>query len=87
MGNMVRVYASVGEILPGMAYLVRRLLEDIANSGLLRMSYYNNTDLIDLLQEPKDLSEENKSLSKASGQRGCFTKIYKYLDFVQASLI
>src|SRR5262249_39675521 len=31
MGRRVRVYTPYGELLPGMAYLVRRLLENTAN--------------------------------------------------------
>jgi len=35
-GNRVRVYVPVGALLPGMAYLVRRLLENTANTSFLR---------------------------------------------------
>ena len=34
-GCRVRVYCPVGELLPGMAYLVRRLLENTSNEGFL----------------------------------------------------
>jgi len=37
-GHRVRVYAPYGELLPGMAYLIRRLLENTANSSFLRQS-------------------------------------------------
>ncbi len=37
-GYRVRVYAPYGELLPGMAYLIRRLLENTANSSFLRQS-------------------------------------------------
>ncbi len=36
LGQRVRVYAPYGKILPGMAYLIRRLLENTANSSFLR---------------------------------------------------
>ncbi|MEO8893921.1 MAG: L-glutamate gamma-semialdehyde dehydrogenase [Coleofasciculaceae cyanobacterium] len=36
--HRVRVYAPYGELLPGMAYLIRRLLENTANSSFLRQS-------------------------------------------------
>lgn len=52
MGHRVRVYAPVGEMLPGMAYLVRRLLENTANSGFLRMSYHSQESIETLLQPP-----------------------------------
>ena len=35
----VRVYVPYGELLPGMAYLVRRLLENTANESFLRHSF------------------------------------------------
>jgi RHH-type proline utilization regulon transcriptional repressor/proline dehydrogenase/delta 1-pyrroline-5-carboxylate dehydrogenase len=37
-GHRVRVYAPYGELLPGMAYLIRRLLENTANSSFLRQN-------------------------------------------------
>ena len=37
-GYRVRVYCPYGELLPGMAYLIRRLLENTANSSFLRQS-------------------------------------------------
>ena len=37
-GYRVRVYAPYGELLPGMAYLIRRLLENTANSSFVRQS-------------------------------------------------
>ncbi|MEM9005214.1 MAG: L-glutamate gamma-semialdehyde dehydrogenase [Cyanobacteria bacterium P01_F01_bin.86] len=37
-GFRVRVYAPYGELIPGMAYLIRRLLENTANSSFLRQS-------------------------------------------------
>jgi RHH-type proline utilization regulon transcriptional repressor/proline dehydrogenase/delta 1-pyrroline-5-carboxylate dehydrogenase len=36
MGQPLRIYTPVGAVVPGMAYLVRRLLENSANASLLR---------------------------------------------------
>ena len=36
MGQRVRVYTPYGQLLPGMAYLVRRLLENTSNESFLR---------------------------------------------------
>ncbi|HLI73221.1 MAG TPA: proline dehydrogenase family protein [Acidimicrobiales bacterium] len=36
LGLRLRVYAPVGELVPGMAYLVRRLLENTSNESFLR---------------------------------------------------
>jgi RHH-type proline utilization regulon transcriptional repressor/proline dehydrogenase/delta 1-pyrroline-5-carboxylate dehydrogenase len=53
MGQRVRLYAPVGELLPGMAYLVRRLLENTANSGFLKISHHDGADIRKLLQPPR----------------------------------
>ena len=53
MGCRVRLYAPVGEMLPGMAYLVRRLLENTANSGFLKISHHDNVDVTKLMSPPK----------------------------------
>ncbi len=37
-GHRVRVYAPYGNLLPGMSYLIRRLLENTANSSFLRQN-------------------------------------------------
>jgi len=52
MGHRVRLYAPVGEMLPGMAYLVRRLLENTANTGFLRLSHHDGADIRRLLAAP-----------------------------------
>ncbi len=48
----VRVYSPVGALLPGMAYLVRRLLENTSNSGFLRQSHHDGEDIGLLLSAP-----------------------------------
>lgn len=40
-GYRVRVYCPYGELLPGMAYLIRRLLENTANSSFIRQNLEN----------------------------------------------
>jgi RHH-type proline utilization regulon transcriptional repressor/proline dehydrogenase/delta 1-pyrroline-5-carboxylate dehydrogenase len=45
-GRRVREYCPVGELLPGMAYLVRRLLENTSNEGFLRAK--------DAMKQPRD---------------------------------
>ncbi len=37
-GHRVRVYCPSGDLIPGMSYLIRRLLENTANSSFLRQS-------------------------------------------------
>ncbi len=50
-GQRVRVYCPYGELIPGMAYLIRRLLENTANSSFLRQSL-TTTDAATLLAAP-----------------------------------
>jgi RHH-type proline utilization regulon transcriptional repressor/proline dehydrogenase/delta 1-pyrroline-5-carboxylate dehydrogenase len=55
-GHRVRVYAPYGELLPGMAYLIRRLLENTANSSFLRQSLEERP--VDELIAPPVVDEE-----------------------------
>lgn len=50
-GCRVRVYCPYGELIPGMAYLIRRLLENTANSSFLRQSL-TTADATALLAAP-----------------------------------
>ncbi|MCO5113301.1 MAG: proline dehydrogenase family protein [Bdellovibrionaceae bacterium] len=57
-GYRLREYATVGEMIPGMAYLVRRLLENTSNESFLRTSSEQTLPLDVLLKDPKmDLPE------------------------------
>src|SRR6266705_4429070 len=55
MGYRVREYCPVGELLPGMAYLVRRLLENTSNEGFLRAKFSEHVSAAQLLRDPRDL--------------------------------
>ena len=55
MGYRVREYCPVGELLPGMSYLVRRLLENTSNEGFLRAKFSENTSAETLLRDPREL--------------------------------
>nr|ALS91715.1 proline dehydrogenase [uncultured bacterium] len=52
MGQRVRVYTPFGQLLPGMAYLVRRLLENTANESFLRASFTEHVPEEQLLMNP-----------------------------------
>jgi RHH-type proline utilization regulon transcriptional repressor/proline dehydrogenase/delta 1-pyrroline-5-carboxylate dehydrogenase len=52
MGRRIRLYAPVGELLPGMAYLVRRLLENTSNESFLRKEYVEHESIDRLLIPP-----------------------------------
>lgn len=53
-GHRVRIYTPFGELIPGMAYLVRRLLENTSNDSFLRASFAENVSLKELLMKPAD---------------------------------
>ncbi len=53
MGQRVRVYTPYGDLLPGMAYLVRRLLENTANESFLRASFSERVPEDELLRDPR----------------------------------
>jgi RHH-type proline utilization regulon transcriptional repressor/proline dehydrogenase/delta 1-pyrroline-5-carboxylate dehydrogenase len=52
MGLRVREYVPVGEMIPGMAYLVRRLLENTSNESWLKAGFLDNADAASLLASP-----------------------------------
>ena len=52
MGHRVREYCAIGELLPGMAYLVRRLLENTSNEGFLRIKNMGEATKDQLLGNP-----------------------------------
>jgi len=53
VAGRVRLYCPYGKIIPGMAYLVRRLLENTANESFLRQSFAEGTALERLLENPQ----------------------------------
>ena len=67
MGERVRVYAPVGELLPGMAYLVRRLLENTSNESFLRRGFAEGVSKDVLLAEPAGLPHPERRDSKVEG--------------------
>ena len=57
LGHRVREYCPVGEMLPGMAYLVRRLLENTSNEGFLKAKFSAHAPSEELLRDPSTLIE------------------------------
>ncbi|MDQ6911863.1 MAG: proline dehydrogenase family protein [Verrucomicrobiota bacterium] len=60
MGYRVREYCPVGELLPGMSYLVRRLLENTSNEGFLKAKFSDNASEQQLLRDPKTLVSQSR---------------------------
>jgi RHH-type proline utilization regulon transcriptional repressor/proline dehydrogenase/delta 1-pyrroline-5-carboxylate dehydrogenase len=67
-GQRVRAYVPLGEMIPGMAYLVRRLLENTSNESWLRNSELVNRSDEQLLSAPQqsDLADQ---ATEAQGAR------------------
>lgn len=57
----VRLYCPYGEMVPGMGYLVRRLLENTANESFLRLTFTEQSAVERLLQDPEQLAEQYRS--------------------------
>lgn len=66
MGHRVRIYTPFGEPIPGMAYLVRRLLENTSNDSFLRQSFAEHVNLETLLMNPA--KHAKKSTKKSATQ-------------------
>ena len=57
MGHRVRIYTPFGQLVPGMAYLVRRLLENTSNDSFLQHAYDPDTKPEELLMPPTAVLE------------------------------
>lgn len=60
MNYRVRAYIPVGELIPGMAYLIRRLLENTSNESFLRKSFSESAPFDELIAAPR-LSGERET--------------------------
>lgn len=81
MGYRIREYATVGDLIPGMAYLVRRLLENTSNESFLKSKFMDNSSAQVLLRSPQlDLKVTSPWIEKEE------IKFYNegILDFAQA---
>lgn len=69
MGYRMREYAPVGELIPGMAYLVRRLLENTSNESWLRGKFADNKSMAELLKDPaQGLTPTSATIQKKPGK-------------------
>jgi RHH-type proline utilization regulon transcriptional repressor/proline dehydrogenase/delta 1-pyrroline-5-carboxylate dehydrogenase len=70
LGHRVREYCPVGEMLPGMAYLVRRLLENTSNEGFLKAKFSAHAPSAELLRDPNAvLADADAALSLTLNHR------------------
>lgn len=69
MGYRLREYAPVGELIPGMAYLVRRLLENTSNESWLRGKFADGKTTAELLKDPaQGLTPTSSIIPKKEGK-------------------
>jgi RHH-type proline utilization regulon transcriptional repressor/proline dehydrogenase/delta 1-pyrroline-5-carboxylate dehydrogenase len=54
LGYRLRIYMPYGDLIPGMAYLVRRLLENTSNDSFLRASFTENIPVEKLMMNPSE---------------------------------
>lgn len=84
LGQRVRVYAPFGELIPGMGYLVRRLLENTSNDSFLRQSFVEHVAIGDLLRSPEEERRQTNgtAANEQLSQPGAFVNEPE-LDFAQ----
>ncbi len=90
-GLKLRLYAPIGEMIPGMAYLVRRLLENTANESFLRQSFAEGTSKEYLLRNPLELLAEHPEPETPApdapeyGDKGLFRNLPVYDWTIEAA--
>ncbi|MCC6137842.1 MAG: proline dehydrogenase family protein, partial [Bdellovibrionaceae bacterium] len=80
-GYRLREYCPVGEMLPGMSYLVRRLLENTSNESFLKSKFADNASDAALLVDPRSKVEAAKDLEIKKG----FFPNHAPVDFARKS--
>ncbi len=70
LGHRMREYCPVGEMLPGMAYLVRRLLENNSNEGFLKAKFSTGVSSGQLLRDPATLFSNGHTPRAATALNG-----------------
>ncbi len=81
-GLRIREYVPVGEMIPGMAYLVRRLLENTSNESWLRGSAQDTMSAEELLASPHGVEEEDPGLAREQSrpERHCLSDSVPSID-------
>ncbi len=64
LGHCVRVYCAYGDLVPGMGYLIRRLLENTSNEGFLKQSFAERASRDRLLADPAIVRPPSAALPK-----------------------
>ncbi len=80
-GYRVRLYAPAGELIPGMAYLIRRLLENTVNVSFLRRSFFEQESIEELTKAPLLAKDITTALQKIENQEVQVFRNEPFLDF------
>jgi RHH-type transcriptional regulator, proline utilization regulon repressor / proline dehydrogenase / delta 1-pyrroline-5-carboxylate dehydrogenase len=83
MDLRVREYVPVGEMIPGMAYLVRRLLENTSNESWLKAGFLDNASPEMLLASPH-VATEAKDVDLSSPARHALSRSHPKVGDGQA---
>jgi RHH-type proline utilization regulon transcriptional repressor/proline dehydrogenase/delta 1-pyrroline-5-carboxylate dehydrogenase len=68
-GYLVRMYVPLGDILPGMGYFVRRLLENTSNESFLRHTFFDGSEVEKLLRPPLMQAEDTNEIIQPTVQQ------------------
>jgi RHH-type transcriptional regulator, proline utilization regulon repressor / proline dehydrogenase / delta 1-pyrroline-5-carboxylate dehydrogenase len=68
VAGRIRLYCPYGDMVPGMGYLVRRLLENTANESFLRQSFAEDAQIEKLLEDPAITVQREKVLRAATAK-------------------
>jgi len=69
VAGRIRLYAPYGTMVPGMGYLVRRLLENTANESFLRQSFAEEAQIERLLEDPAVAAERERAVRAAKPKK------------------
>ncbi len=69
VAGRIRLYSPYGSMVPGMGYLVRRLLENTANESFLRQSFAEDAQIERLLEDPAVTAERERAARAAKPHR------------------
>ncbi len=72
-GYRVRVYCPYGELIPGMSYLIRRLLENTANSSFLRQNL-EERPIEELVAAPVSTEQQGLEIGEGTQQSALSTQ-------------
>ncbi len=87
VAGRVRLYCPYGDLIPGMAYLVRRLLENTANESFLRQSFADGTEMERLLENPQKTLERELAAKPAPKPAGFHEGVEGIPLFVNDAMI